>query len=194
MADLAGEAGRAHLHPPVEHDAAADAGAEGDHHHVVEAAGGAEAVLGQHGEVGVVLDEDGPPGQLAADELVPVDPVGLREVGGEAEPAGAVDHAGGADAHRSGDRRRRRGGSRRSRSATTWATAPATWLPTMSRVPRRGGDPRLGHDDVGAVQRDAEDLGPADVDAVGDAGGRRAAARVTRSTRPAPSALAWRWP
>ena len=47
----------------------------------------------------------------------------------------------------------------------------------MSRVPRRGGDPGLGHDRVGAVEGDAEDLGPADVDAVGDAGGRRAPVR-----------------
>ena len=50
----------ADLDPPVEHDAAADAGAERDHHHVAVAAGGAQAVLGQHGEVGVVLDDDRP--------------------------------------------------------------------------------------------------------------------------------------
>ena len=43
--------------------------------------------------------------------------------------------------------------------------------------PGRGGDPGLGHDVVGAVEGDAEDLGPADVDAVGDVGGRRAPAR-----------------
>ena len=37
--------------------------------------------------------------------------------------------------------------------------------------PLRRGDPGLGHDGVGAVQGDAENLGPADVDAVGHAGG-----------------------
>ena len=60
---------------------------ERDHDDVVEAAGGAEAVLGQDGEVGVVLDEHGAAGQPVADELDPVDALGLRQVGGEAEPA-----------------------------------------------------------------------------------------------------------
>ena len=58
VADLAGEARRADLDAPVDHDAAADAGAEGDHHDVAVPAGGAQAVLGQHGQVGVVLDDD----------------------------------------------------------------------------------------------------------------------------------------
>ena len=102
MADLAGEPGRAHLHPAVDHDAAADAGAQGDHDHVVVAPGGAEAVLGQDGEVGVVLDHDAAAGQPVADELRPVDAVRLGQVGREAEPALPVDHARCADADRRG--------------------------------------------------------------------------------------------
>ena len=43
--------------------------------------------------------------------------------------------------------------------------------------PGGGGDPGLGDDVVGRVECHAEDFGPADVDAVGDIGGRRITAR-----------------
>ena len=64
--------------------------------------------------------------------------------------------------------------SSRSRSATTSATAAATWLPTMSRVPVGVATRASATIVVGPAEGDAEDLGPADVDAVGDVGGRRA--------------------
>ena len=96
--DLAGEARGADLDPVVHDDAAADARAERDHHDVMEAAGGAEAMFGQHGEVGVVLDDDRSPGEAVADQGGPVDAVRLRQVGRETQPALAVDHAGRTDA------------------------------------------------------------------------------------------------
>ncbi len=129
VADLPREAGRTDLDPPVDDEAAPDARPEGDHDDVVVTHRGADAVLGQHGEVGVVLDQHGPAGQLVADQLVPVHALGLREVRGEAEPAPAVHHAGRPHAH---GHRAGHGGPGRSapsfwsRSATTRATASAT--------------------------------------------------------------------
>ena len=156
---------------------------------MAEAAGRTQSVLRQDGEVGVVLNEDGPAGQFATDQLVPVDPLGLRQVGGEAEPAVTVDHAGGADADRRGDGLRP--GQRPKRMPDAGRTAGDRPVEVGHHLGHRlgdvaaddvpgaprGGDPGLGDDGVGAVQGDAEDLGPADVDAVGDAGVRRAAVR-----------------
>ena len=170
MADFAGETRRPDLHPPVEHEATADAGPQGHHDDVVIPASGPDPVLGQDGEVGVVLNEHGPSRQLVADQLVPVHALGLGEVRGEAEPPLAIDHAGRADAHRHqrrgrehpvqvGDHLRHRGGHV---AADNVAGPPG------------GGHPGLGDDVTGAAEGDAQDLGPADIDAVGDVGGRGA--------------------
>ena len=135
------------------------------------AAGGPEAVLGQHGEVGVVLNEDAPARQAVPDELGPVHPLGLGQVGREAQAPVPVDHARRADPDRCGARR----------------AEPAVELDHHLRhrlghvaahdLAVAGGrrDPGLGDDVVARAERDAEHLRPADVDAVGDAGcGRRA--------------------
>ena len=58
VAELAGDAEAAALDLAVDEDAAADAGAEGHHHHVGLAARGAEPPLGPDRGVGVVVDED----------------------------------------------------------------------------------------------------------------------------------------
>jgi hypothetical protein len=57
VADLAGAAGAAEQ-PPVDHDPAADAGAEHQAHHRAEPAGGAEQRLGEAERAGVVDDRD----------------------------------------------------------------------------------------------------------------------------------------
>ena len=82
-------------------------GAQRDHDHVLVAPGRPQPVLGQRGEIGVVLDHDPAAGQALADEHPPVHPVRLGKIGREAQPALAVDHAGRPDADRpvrSGDR------------------------------------------------------------------------------------------
>src|SRR6478735_780765 len=85
--------------PPVEHDAPADAGAEVDHDQVALAAAGAEAVLGPHGGVGVVVDEDRQRHPLA--ERLPQRLVAPREVRREDDcRAVGRDEAGGPDADR----------------------------------------------------------------------------------------------
>ncbi len=181
---------------PVDNEAPADPGPQRDHHDVTEAAGRSQAVLGQHGEVGVVLDQERATGQPGADQLVPVHALGLRQVGGEAQPAPAVDHARGTHTDRALARRR-----------------PPRWWQRVWRCevgdhlghgrghvaaddgpgPGGGGDSGLGDDVVGRAERHAEDLGPADVDAVGDVGGRRIPARsheVVDSTRAFSSRMA----
>ena len=114
------------------------------------------------------------PGQLVADQLVPVHALGLRQVGGEAEPPRTVHHARGAHA----DGRRCRGRCRAGEGAVESGDHVGHRRRDVAAHDvagaLRGGDPGLGHDGVGPVQGDAEDLGPADVDAVGDVGGRLA--------------------
>ena len=58
VADLGGETAPARQEAPVGHDPAADAGAHRDVDDVGEAAAGAEAPLGERGDVGVVLQPD----------------------------------------------------------------------------------------------------------------------------------------
>ena len=65
VAELGAGAGRAAVDLAVEDQAAADPGADRQHHRVVGAAGGAVEVLGQGGDVGVVVDEDGQADPLA---------------------------------------------------------------------------------------------------------------------------------
>ncbi len=65
VAELGAGAGRAAVDLAAEHQAAADPGADGQHHRVRLALGGAVEVLGQGGDVGVVVDEDRQPDPLA---------------------------------------------------------------------------------------------------------------------------------
>ncbi len=188
--DFAGEARRAHLDAVVHHDAAADARAERDHHDVVEAAGGTQAMLGQDGEVGVVLDDDPPPGEAVADQGGPVHAVRLRQVGREAQPAVAVDHARRTDA----DRCRIRAGSE---AVVELSGDQRDGLGDMAPhdLPRagRGGNARLAHHLVAGSQRDAEDLGATDVDPERHAGTvvpGRAGAHDVDSTRAFSSRMA----
>ena len=59
VADLAGRAGRAAVGAPVDHDAAADAGADGDHHEAADVEAAVLVVcLGERCDGGVVVDED----------------------------------------------------------------------------------------------------------------------------------------
>ena len=171
MPDFAGEARGPDLDPTVEHDATPDAGTQGDHHDVAVAAGGAQAVLGQHREVGVVLDHDPASRQPVADELGPVDPVGLGQVGREAQAAVPVQHArrAHADGHVTG------GGELPIEVVDDLRHRVADMAADNARAAGRRGDTRLRDDVVGGAEGDAEDLGAADVDAVGHVGGRTAA-------------------
>ena len=178
---------------PSDHDAAADARAERDHHDVVEAAGGAEAVLGQHGEVGVVLDDDRPPGQAVADQA--------RPVHARAPAAGWARSTAGPGGRPCRARRRRPGagsgpGPQRCWSSSVHDLAPRPrrrGSPRSPRLPGRGRDARLGHHLV-AWSR-ARRRGPwCHRCRSRRSRRRRRAGRVpelTTWTRPAPSALAW---
>ncbi len=188
VADFAGEAGGAHLDLPVDHDPAPDAGPEGHQDDVVKTGRGAEAVLGQHGEVGVVLDEHPATGQPTTDELGPVHPVRLGQIGGEAEPALAIDHPRGAHPHgRTG--RVQRLIEIRHHDGHGIGHVTTDDLPG----PSGRGDAGLADDPVGRVEGDAEDLGASDVDPVGDAGtagGAGALAHEVDSTRAFSSRMA----
>ena len=65
VAELGAGTGRAAVDLAVEDQAAADSGPDRQHHRVVGAAGGAVEVLGEGGDVGVVVDEDRQPGPFA---------------------------------------------------------------------------------------------------------------------------------
>ena len=98
VAELAGHAIHAVPDFSLKHDAAADSGAKGDDGHVGDAAGGAQPLLAEGGDVGVVFEDDA--GAEAAFDLgahwIFFKP---REVGGLAQhSSGEVDDAGDADA------------------------------------------------------------------------------------------------
>ena len=99
VAELARDAEAAALHLSADEDAAADAGAEGHHHHVGLAARGAELPLRPDRGVGVVVDEDRCGQPLLQRRLQRLVPPG--QVRGE-DDGGAVrgDEPGGADADR----------------------------------------------------------------------------------------------
>ena len=102
VADLAGGAGRAAVGAAVDHDAAADAGPDGDHHEAVARQARALVVgLGERGDGGVVVDEDRHPEPLA--EHGAQRHVGERDVGARADQAGReLDDRGDAEADRLG--------------------------------------------------------------------------------------------
>ena len=106
VADLGADAEGAAVQRAVEHDAAADAGADGDQQQVVDVVAGAEGELAPRRGVGVVLDDDRQVDALL--ELGPEVDVAPGDVGREHDHgARLVDVAGGADA----DRGRCRGAS-----------------------------------------------------------------------------------
>ena len=148
----------------------------------------AEAVLGQHGEIGVVLDEHPAAGQPTAHELGPVDAMGLGQVGGETEPAAPVDHPRGAHPHRRIGRAQRLVEiGHHDGDGVSHVTADD--LPR----PRRSGHAGFADDAVGRVEGEPEDLGASDVDPVGDAGtagGAGALAHEVDSTRAFSSRMA----
>ena len=90
VAELGAGAGRAAVDLAVEDQAAADPGPDRQHHRVVGAAGGAEEMLGEGGDVGVVVDEDRQPGALA-DELADRQVVDRQVDRGDRDAAVVVD-------------------------------------------------------------------------------------------------------
>lgn len=95
-ADLARPAGGTAAQPAVQDDGRADAPAQPEQDEGVEVAGGAEALLGEGGQVGLVLDEHG--GGQAAPEGVHQVPVPDGQALGAAQFAAAGgDQAGGSD-------------------------------------------------------------------------------------------------
>ena len=167
------------LDPAVDDQPSPDAGAQRDHDHVLVAPGRTQPVLGQHGEIGIVLDDDPAAGQALPDEHRPVHPVGLGKIGREPQSALAVQHAGRPDAD--GSERPARARTAASSWATTCGDGVRHLDPGLTRRldaigmggGGRCGDTRLGDDLVGWAQGDAEDLGAPDVDPERDAGLRR---------------------
>ena len=146
----------ADLHPPVEHDAAADAGPQRDHDDVAEATGGPQAVLGQHGEVGVVLDQErsvraagrrsarssprpGPAGRLGAKQSRPW----RSTMPGAPTPTGAGRAPAAARGDACADRGRRPPRPPpRPRGCRRWPGSPSGWRPGPRRRCRRRGPGR----------------------------------------------------
>ncbi len=107
VTDLAGEAAVPEPDLPIDDHPTADPGAEGDHDAFTHTPEGAERELSEGGAVSVVLDDDGRRLQPLAHQALQVSAGGPREVGGEAQCAVPVHHAGGADADDHRDRRQR---------------------------------------------------------------------------------------
>ena len=98
MPDLAGEAVTPDLDPPIDDETSPDSGPQRDHDHVPVAPGRTQAVLGQHGQVGVVLYDDPAAGEPLPHQHLPVHPLGLRQVGRETERTFLVQHSWSTDA------------------------------------------------------------------------------------------------
>ena len=202
--DLPGEPRRAHLDAPVDHDAAADAGSEGDHHHMAEPAGRAQPVLGQHGQVGVVVHQHDPAVQPLRQQRGPVDALALGQVRCEDEPTLPVDHAGHAHTHRGtpgsvdtpplGPEPCAWPNASSWSRLTTVATASATW-PAAEPRSSAGGVRTLVSATTSSAAPNATPRTLVPPMSTPYATPPRGPARVvTTSTRPAPSALAWRSP
>ncbi len=155
VADLAGEAVGAAHEPAVDDEPAPDAGAEGDEDRRVGPGGGAGLVLGPGGAGGVVVGPDGEPEGLGQGRPHrQLDDAG--QVGGEAEGAVTVDQPGQPDAEGGGGGRLGPEGGGHRDQALDQPVGIA-----------EGGLLVLGHHRAVVVEDDAEDLGPADVEAEG---------------------------
>ena len=88
VAELSRRADRTAIHLPVEDEPAADARAEGEHHHVARSASGADLPLGERRRVRVVVDPDRQREPLA--HPVAEVEIGERNVHGRDRPARAL--------------------------------------------------------------------------------------------------------
>ena len=151
--ELAADAVGAAQQPRVVDDATADAGADGDEHHVVGLPRGAEAELAPRRRVGVVLDGDGVGHERLEALLERL--VAPREVGGEehVRPR-AVDEAGAGHTHPD-DGLVVASASSRTRSAASWAMRSGSCAGVSRRASARISPRR---DQAGS------DLGAADVE------------------------------
>jgi len=172
--------------PPVDDEPAADPGAEGDEDELVDAARRPEPVLGDGRRVGVVREHDRAPAEPCREHGCHVGARRARQVGADREDAVAVEHAGEPDAD----------GEAVERPACLAGEVvdgagdrvgdhdPGRVLVGRGRVTRLGVHRPLG------VREHREDLGPADVDADGEAGHASDSARAFSSR----SAVPWiRW-
>ncbi len=160
MAELAGGAARTPVQLAVRDDAAADAGAQGEHDHLARAAAGAVAKLGEAGHVGVVVDHDRHAVALA--EQIAQGHVAQRQVGRQHDAAGAkVDH------------RRRADAERVDRAVLGHGLVEATVQVVEAGTGRLGGGgaARAGQDAEGIVDQPDGELGSAEIDT--DDGTRR---------------------
>ena len=156
VADLGADAEGAAEQLAVEHDAAADAGADGDQQQVVDVVAGAEGELAPGGGVRVVLDHHR--------EVDPRLEVGL-EVDVAPGDVGREHHRRRGPCRCSRPRRRR---PRRSRGATRARSTSSSMASSIGLgVGRRRLDAELLDDRAVLVDDTAEDLGAADVDAAG---------------------------
>ena len=146
VADLGG-ARRAAVEPPVEDHAAADAGADGEHHEVrAHQAAVLVERLGERRARRVVLDVDRDPGLLG--QQLAQRQVGERDVDAVRDPAGLeLDDRGQADPDRDGvvvaqvaRSARRAGPTSASESDTSVLTS--SWVVELAVLERRGGDLR----------------------------------------------------
>ena len=92
VAELGAGAGRAAVELAAEDQPAADPGPDRQHDHVGASRAGAEAVLGERRDVGVVVDEDRQPEALA-DQVADRDVDDRQVDGADRDPALAVDRA-----------------------------------------------------------------------------------------------------
>ena len=90
VAELAGRADRAAVQLAAEDQPAADPGADRQQHRLVGAPRGARAVLGQRGQVGVVVDEHRQPEPLGHDRAER--DVGERQIDGDDAAPGTLIH------------------------------------------------------------------------------------------------------
>ncbi|MEZ5298615.1 MAG: hypothetical protein R2697_20755 [Ilumatobacteraceae bacterium] len=157
MAVLAGEPVASALEVARQHQSTADAGAEGDEHHVGDALRRPEHPLGDRRARGVVVDPD-PMADLGAEQSGDVDVGDTVEVRCGTQHAAARHEAGDADAE-----------------CVVGAERIGEFGQGVDQardraVATRGGSTFLGDDVTVRVERDPEALGAADVDADRDAG------------------------
>ena len=132
VAELGAGAGGAAVDLAAEDQAAADPGADRQHHRVFGAARGAVEMLGEGGDVGVVVDEDRQAGALA-DEVADRQVVDRQVDRGDRDAAVVVDRRRDAEADR-GDARAAPRGPRRSRGPAARPARPRSARSSASRL------------------------------------------------------------